>query len=816
MNQSGAERPASESADKRALLRSLLMQGPPQPAGVRMSAAQSRLWEIDSHHKLHRPHEFSIVYQLRGELDLDRLEKAFHAVAARHPALRVRITGAGAAARFEPIQLPDRLLEVRETAGDLEELLLEEAARPVDLAVASGWRAVLFREHPGESSLLLHFHHILADRWSVAVLATDLAAAYTGPLHSDEPPAARPGRVAPAAGLPEREEDLDYWKALFNRPPEMLRIPLQRLSHSVASFAGERVEAEIPGALLAGVKSAAAAESSTLFPFLVSAFAALLHTHTAQEDLVICTAMLGRHQPATRSVIGYFNRILPLRLSLAGDPAFRGLMSTVTAQSREMLEHQDTPFQQITALPELTGRRITQCLVSLQHIPGLNLRLPGVSSSYRDVPNGATNFDIALFAEEIDGVLRLLLDFKTGVLERPAAEQLIGRFVEVLQTAAASPGIRLSEFPRYTPQLPASEPPSAVPSRVPDNLLEHRLIQLWREIFPEAGGNQLHADSDFFALGGDSMKAARLFLAIHREFQLDLPLSTLFEAVTPREMAQRMSRQDWAHLWLSLIPLRTKGSRPPLFCIHGGGGNVIGFRVLAEQLGDDQPVYCLQAHGLREGDQPLGSIEEMAANYLESIRQVRPRGPYMLTGHSAGAVVAYEIAQRLARTGEEISFLGLLDHPGPALRLSPVDWLRYHLIFMRTMAAAERIEYMRRSMRWRYRATVARWRIRHGSKPAVVDQPLKRWSRIDLVESALRAIQQYKIEPFPGKLTLFRARHGTPKIHSDPYGGWREIAAAGVEVCEVPGTHLTLLHEPHVRVLGAALARCLDQIASRT
>jgi non-ribosomal peptide synthetase component F len=197
----------------------------------------------------------------------------------------------------------------------------------------------------------------------------------------------------------------------------MLQLPLARANGAGVSYAGGRVEAEFPRHTVEALKALAAEEATTLFSVLLAAFCALLHSHTGQEDLVIATAVAGRQQPSSRTVIGYFNDTLPLRLSLAGDPTIRHLIRSASAQTREMAAHQELPFHTIVALPELAGRRITQCLVTLQNILGLDLTLPGVISGYRDVPNGTTNFDLALFAEEKEGALRILLDYKTGVFE---------------------------------------------------------------------------------------------------------------------------------------------------------------------------------------------------------------------------------------------------------------------------------------------------------------------------------------------------------------------------------------------------------------
>ncbi|MTE19556.1 amino acid adenylation domain-containing protein [Streptomyces sp. TRM43335] len=110
-----------------------------------------------------------------------------------------------------------------------------------------------------------------------------------------------------------------------------------------------------------------------------------------------------------------------------------------------------------------------------------------------------------------------------------------------------------------------------------------------------------------------------------------------------------------------LLPLREEGDRPPLFCVHPAAGIAWSYAGLTGPLGTDQPVYGLQARGL-DGSRVLpGSIAEMAADYVDRLRSVRPAGPYHLLGWSFGGLVAHEMAVQLQRAGEPAGLLAVLD-----------------------------------------------------------------------------------------------------------------------------------------------------------
>src|SRR5579863_1246168 len=185
-----------------------------------------------------------------------------------------------------------------------------------------------------------------------------------------------------------------------------------------------------------------------------------------------------------------------------------------------------------------------------------------------------------------------------------------------------------------------------------------QLTQIWQEIL---GIDSITPDKNYFDLGGDSSVAVQLFAQIDKVFGVKLPLATLFDAPTIEELA-RVLRQDEAPAgWSPLVPIQTSGSRPPFFCIHGAGGNVLIYRELAERLGPEQPFYGLQAVGLDASRPPLTSIEEMATAYAKEIRRKQPHGPYFLGGYCMGGTVAYEIARQLQAQGERVALLALFD-----------------------------------------------------------------------------------------------------------------------------------------------------------
>ena len=141
------------------------------------------------------------------------------------------------------------------------------------------------------------------------------------------------------------------------------------------------------------------------------------------------------------------------------------------------------------------------------------------------------------------------------------------------------------------------------------------------------------SDQNYFDLGGDSVLAVQLFAQIEKVFNVKLPLATLFEAPTIEELARILRSEVSTSGWSPLVAIQPSGSRPPFFCIHGAGGNVLIYRELSQNLGSDQPFYGLQSQGLDGSCPPLTRIEDMAALYVKAIRRQQPHGPYFVGGY---------------------------------------------------------------------------------------------------------------------------------------------------------------------------------------
>ena len=204
---------------------------------------------------------------------------------------------------------------------------------------------------------------------------------------------------------------------------------------------------------------------------------------------------------------------------------------------------------------------------------------------------------------------------------------------------------------------------------------------------------------NFFDLGGHSLLAAKLFQRIEQELGHDLPVSTLIQAPTIGRLAKLIEGHRETGSWKSLVLIQTGEDQPPLFCVHGGGGFVLGYQELAKQLGPSYHVVGLQAKNVYRGEEPPLTIREIAADYLAEAIDYWPSGPYQVSGHSFGALVAYEMACQLHAAGKVVCFVGLFDYPGPDAKATFLDKLRLFGVTLTQLDWAQRWDYCRETIR---------------------------------------------------------------------------------------------------------------------
>ena len=345
-----------------------------------------------------------------------------------------------------------------------------------------------------------------------------------------------------------------------------------------------------------------------------------------------------------------------------------------------------------------------------------------------------------------------------------------------------------------------------------------QLARIWEELL---GVPSIGFDENYFDLGGDSSLAVQLFAQIEKVFRVKLPLATLFEAPTIEELARILRPETARSGWSSLVTIQPAGSRPPLFCMHPHGGNVLIYRDLSRYLGSDQPFYGLQSQGLDGRCPPLTRIEDMAAQYVKEIRTVQPHGPYFLGGYCLGGAIAFEVAQQLRAKGEQIALLALFDTMNCSKLRPPSIWdetyqicqrSAFHVANFLSLDSESRAHFFSEKVN-ALRSRLPVWGSMLLSRFPINSRETVSESRVlgEIWQANERAYLNYIPQPYPGKVTDFRPLKQYRGLHN-PDLKWDRLAEGGQEVVVLPVNAPSMLFEPFVKHLAAALRRSMDDV----
>ncbi|MFG2162972.1 non-ribosomal peptide synthase/polyketide synthase [Streptomyces olivaceus] len=239
-------------------------------------------------------------------------------------------------------------------------------------------------------------------------------------------------------------------------------------------------------------------------------------------------------------------------------------------------------------------------------------------------------------------------------------EHLVPPVLTPLDTLPLTPNGKLDRASLPAPDYTAL----ATGGRAPATLREQLLCSVFEQVL---GVSPVGVDASFFDLGGHSLLAVRLVNRIRVVVGADVPVRAVFEAPTVTALLAWIAREGRQGTADVLVPMRSTGARPPLFCAHTVLGLGWEYGWLTDAAPGDQPLYALRPRGMDTGTAELpDSLPRMAADYVEQIRTVQPTGPYHLLGWSFGGNVVQEMAAQLQDAGEEVAALVLLDS-------SPVD-----------------------------------------------------------------------------------------------------------------------------------------------
>jgi amino acid adenylation domain-containing protein len=443
-----------------------------------LSFSQEQLWFLDRLEPGSPVYNFPVGVRLAGILDRAALHATLMRVVERHAILRTCLR----AVAGRPVQVVAEHLvpalpplpEIDLTAlapatpavrqAEAERRVAAEALTPFDLARGPLFRATLLRLEADHHLLLLTFHHVVLDGWSLRLFFEELAALYAAAVTgADADLPALPIQYADFARWQRAwlrgavlERLLAYWRQRLAGAPAALELPFDRPRPPVQTYAGSSRPLALDPATTPALRAFAREEGATLFMTLLASFATLLNRFSGEDDLVLGTPTANRNRVELESLLGFFANNMALRLDLASDPTCRDLLGRVRDAVLADYAHQEMPFEKIVEElrpgRDLSHNPIYQVVFALEASTRPDrLDLPGLVVTPLPAVEGTAKFDLAVYMEDRGGRLSGLLEVNRDLFDPATAARLSRSFTALVAALLAEPSRRLSELPLLAP-----------------------------------------------------------------------------------------------------------------------------------------------------------------------------------------------------------------------------------------------------------------------------------------------------------------------------------------------------------------------------
>ncbi|WP_405734764.1 amino acid adenylation domain-containing protein [Streptomyces sp. NBC_01537] len=406
-----------------------------------LSFAQERLWFFEQLLPGSPLNTIPMGFRTDGELDRQALEGALRELMAAHRELRggfLSEHGRPARHHRDDEAVTVRVLPSDDPVASMNEL----ASHPLDLENGPLLDLTVFERAGRAAGLLLRAHHLVSDAWSVELIFKDLSRAYAARRPGPAPPAPveYSGHVARQRAwltADQVERHLRFWRAELRDAPQTIDLPTDRQRPAVREYRGGMSVRRVPADVLVSAETFARAEGTTLFTVLLSAWAALLHRYSGQDDLVIGVPMSGRTDVAYESVTGLFVNTLPIRLRLDDSLEFADLVARVRTALARALDHQDFPFERLVEElrppRDLSHGPLFQVLADYQVAPVPDL--PGLSLTPVDVHTGMARFDLSVTFSRRGDAVDAVHTYDAALFDASTVERMTGHLFRLLGSA---------------------------------------------------------------------------------------------------------------------------------------------------------------------------------------------------------------------------------------------------------------------------------------------------------------------------------------------------------------------------------------------
>lgn len=416
-----------------------------------LSSMQLRLWMLQNIEGESAAYNMATAFELRGPLQVWALEQALHFVLQRHQVLRVNFVLVNdlPVQQVQPTSVLPALQVCPCVEQDVPVLLSNFAGQPFDLSALASRQEIpvryqLLQLAAGHHILLLNLHHIVADGWSIRIIAGQITQAYAALLQGQQPdiPALpqQYGDFVQAQfkqrGSARQQQLLQHWQQKLAGAPPLLELPLDQSRPASWSSRGAEQRFRLDLKLQQELETVARTEGVTLYMLLLAAFQLLLARYSNQTDILVGTPVANR-DPQWQNQVGMFVNTLVLRSQIDGSQSFRQYLQQVKQECLDAFAHQDLPIELLVeALAPsrtLSHAPLIQNMFALHDARQDALTLSGLQVCKLDIPVRHVKFDLLLSLELHPGGIEGRLEYSSDIYAAGSMQRFQQHYQQLLR-----------------------------------------------------------------------------------------------------------------------------------------------------------------------------------------------------------------------------------------------------------------------------------------------------------------------------------------------------------------------------------------------
>ena len=429
---------------------------------IPLSFAQQRLWFLEQLLPDLGLYHIPIVLRLTGDLNEKALIKSLNTIVKRHEILRTKIVTTDGVAHQDILDLGFNLKveKIEKSEERLLKRIKEETTRTFNFDTEVLFRGLLLESDTTEHVLILTFHHIISDGWSMGIFNRELAICYEAYLSNQMPKLSDLPIQYKDYSIWQREwlqgevltKQLVYWEKQLSGV-STLALP-SKPRPKEQSYRGGCCERYISEEILSKLNKLAKEKNVTLFMVLLASFKGVLSRICGQNDIIIGTPIANRKISEIEQLVGFFVNTLVLRTNCSNNITFEELTKRVEKVTLEAYEHQDVPFEQLVDylnIPrDLSKHPLFQVVFILQNIEGEETKLSNLKLSPIITKDMLSKFDLTLNIVETKKGLYIGYEYATDLFDDIYIARLHNYYMKFIERVLNNPSIHISEIPILT------------------------------------------------------------------------------------------------------------------------------------------------------------------------------------------------------------------------------------------------------------------------------------------------------------------------------------------------------------------------------